>query len=61
MIRAFNAFQFNVVLVVWPFVIGWLSEQNTGWSSAAFYASCILFGIQFLIASACVSNSFKDL
>jgi hypothetical protein len=43
MLRAFNAFQFNAVLVGSPFLISWLSEQESGWSGPAFYAACIAF------------------
>jgi len=60
MLRVFNAFQFNAVFVAWPFLIGWLSEQETGWSGAAFYASCIAFSVQFIIATACVSKGFEN-
>lgn len=61
MLRAFNAFQFNAVLVGSPFLIGWLSEQETGWSVPAFYAACIGFAVHFIIATVCVSSSFKVL
>lgn len=61
MLRAFNAFQFNAVLVGSPFLINWLSEQESSWSGPAFYVGCIAFALQFIIATACVSDSLKEL
>lgn len=59
MLGVFNAFQFNAVLVAQPFLISWLSEQESYWSGAAFHEACISFVVQFAIAIACVNEGFS--
>lgn len=56
--KVFNAFQFNAVLVGSPFLINWLSEQESDWAEAAFYAACIAFAFQFAVATSYISDSF---
>jgi hypothetical protein len=58
MIAFFNAFQLNILLVCWPFIIGWLHTKPFEYSPALFWVSIIAFLVHFIFNLICVAEQF---
>lgn len=59
MLKVFNAFQFVACFVAAPFGISWLSKQEFPLSGIAFYVSCLVYLVMFIMSVGMTYSAFE--
>jgi hypothetical protein len=47
----FNSIQLTILLVAWPFIIGFLDKAEFRGSSAAFWSAIVMYGLQLIFTA----------
>lgn len=45
--KLFNAFQFVILFIAWPFILQWLAGATFAGAAALWYAACVAFLVHF--------------